>query len=46
MSKQDRHLEGVSHVGHDEASGSHRKMLSMKPAYAISTDDACLACTL
>ena len=41
---QARQLEGVSDVGHKHASGSDRKMLSMKPSYAISTDDAFLAC--
>ena len=41
---QARQLESVSHAGHKHASGSDRKMPSMKPSYAISTDDACLAC--
>ena len=40
---QARQLESVSHVGHKHASGSDRKMLSLIPSYAISTDDACLA---
>ena len=41
---QARQLESASHVGHKHASGSDLKMSSMKPSYAIPTDDACLAC--
>ena len=41
---QARQLESVCHVGHKHPSGSDRKMLSVKPSYAIFTDDACLAC--
>ena len=39
-----RQLESVSHVGHEHTSGSDHKMLSVKPSYTISTDNACLAC--
>ena len=41
---QARQLESVAQVGHKHASGSDRKIPSVKPSYAISTDDACLAC--
>ena len=37
---QARHLESVSDVGNKHASGSDRKMPSVKPSYALSTDDA------
>ena len=39
-----RQLESVSQVGHKHASGSDRKMLSLKPSYTISTNHVCLAC--
>ena len=41
---QARQLDSVTQVGHKHASGSDRRMPSVKPSYAISTDDACLAC--
>ena len=41
---QARQPESVAQVGHKHASGSDRKLPSVKPSYAISTDDACLAC--
>ena len=41
---QARQLESVAQVGHKHASGSDRKIPSVKPFYAISTDNACLAC--
>ena len=41
---QVRQLGSLTQVGHKHASGSDRKMLSLKPSYAMSTDDACLAC--
>ena len=41
---QARQLESVTQVGHKHVSGSDRKIPSVKPSYAISTDDACLAC--
>ena len=41
---QSRQLGSVTLVGHKYASGSDSKMPSVKPSYAISTDDACLAC--
>ena len=41
---QARQLESISKVGHKHDSGSDRKMHSVKPSYAISTDDAHLAC--
>ena len=41
---QARQLESVAQVGHKHASGWDRKISSVKPSYATSTDDACLAC--
>ena len=41
---QARNLESVSHAGHKHASGSDRRMPSVKPSFALSNDDACLAC--
>ena len=41
---QARQLESVTQVGHKYTFGSDRKMPSMKPSYAMSTDDACLPC--
>ena len=41
---QARHLGSVSHDGHKHASRSDRKIPSIKLSYALSTDDACLAC--
>ena len=38
------HLESVSHAAHKHTSGFDHKMHSVKPAFAVSTDDACLAC--
>ena len=41
---QARQLKSVSQVRHKHTSRSDRKMPSVKPSYAVSTDDACLAC--
>ena len=41
---QARHLESVCHTGLKHASGSDRKMPSIKSSYALSTDNAHLAC--
>ena len=41
---QARQLGNVTQVGHKHASGFDRNMPSVKPSYAISTVDACLAC--
>ena len=41
---QARQLQSVTQVGHKHTAGSDRKMPSVKPSYAISTDDARLAC--
>ena len=41
---QARQLASVSRVGHKHASRSEYKRLSLKPSYAISTNDVCLAC--
>ena len=40
---QVRQLESVTQVRHKHAYGFDHKMLSVKPSYAISTNDACLA---